>query len=242
MIEPAAAVLLARRGRVLTATLNRPRTLNAYDTEMRDRLCAALELAHQDPTLGAFVVRGNGRAFSSGGDLDEFGRAPSPVRAREVRQLRDVWGLWARLPCVSIAAVHGPAAGGGFEMALLCDLVVCAEDARFGLPETGLGLIPGVGGTQTLPRVAGLGRAASVLLAGDWLSARAALRAGIAVAIVPRRRLRVAAERLAERLAAGDLAVLRAAKAAVVRGLDLPLALGLGLESRLAARLGRERS
>ncbi|MFM8409747.1 MAG: enoyl-CoA hydratase/isomerase family protein, partial [Alphaproteobacteria bacterium] len=108
---------LERRGAVLTATLDRPRRLNAYDTEMRDALFEALELASADPSVAVFVVRGNGRAFSSGGDLAEFGTAPSPLRARDVRRMRDLWGTWSRLPCVSIAAVHGIAAGGGFEMA-----------------------------------------------------------------------------------------------------------------------------
>jgi enoyl-CoA hydratase len=233
------AVLLSRRASVLTATLNRPRTLNAYDVEMRDGLYAALELASSDPTLAAFVVRGNGRAFCAGGDLSEFGLAPSPIRAREIRAVRDVWGLWSRLPCVSIAAVHGHAAGGGFEMALLCDFVVCASNARFSLPETGLGLVPGVGGTQTLPRAVGLGRAARVLLAGESLDARAAQRAGIAIEVIPVRRLRAVARRLAERLAAVDVDLLRAAKAAVVRGADLPLSLALGVERRLAAAVGR---
>ena len=170
----APAVLLERRGAVLTATLNRPHRLNAYDTAMRDGVFEALGLAAADPSIAVFVVRGNGRAFSTGGDLAEFGSAPSPVRARDVRQVRDAWGLWSTLPCVSIAAVHGSAAGGGFEMALLCDLVVCSEDARFWLPETGLGLLPGVGGTQTLPRAIGLGRAAAVLLAGRVIDARTA--------------------------------------------------------------------
>src|SRR5262249_33002878 len=155
--------------RVLYLTLDRPEVLNAYNVEMRDEIFAALGLAAADPSISVLVVRGAGRAFSSGGDLGEFGLSPSPVRAREVRKLRDVWRRWAELPCVSVAEVHGIAAGGGCEMALLCDLVICADDARFALPETGLGLIPGVGGTQTLPRAAGEGRAASMLLAGTWL-------------------------------------------------------------------------
>lgn len=242
MTSPApAAVLLERRGAVLTATLNRPRALNAYNTEMRDALFAALGVAHADPTIAVFLVRGNGRAFSTGGDLTEFGLAPSPVAARDIRKARDVWGLWAGLPCISIAAVHGLAIGGGFEMALLCDLVLCADDARFGLPETGLGLIPGVGGTQTLPRAIGLGRAASILLAGDSLDARAAVRSGLALAAMPRGSLRAAARRLAARIAALDPALVRAVKGAVARGLDLDLARGLGLERRLAKKLGRVR-
>jgi enoyl-CoA hydratase/carnithine racemase len=232
-------VLLERSGAVLTATLDRPQRLNAFDTTMRDALFEALDLARSDGTVDVLVVRGNGRAFSSGGDLAEFGTAPSPVRARDVRRVRDLWGTWSRLPCVSIAAVHGIAAGGGFEMALLCDLVVCADDARFWLPETALGLLPGVGGTQTLPRAVGPGRAAGVLLAGDEIDAAGALRLGIATEVVPARGLRRRVARLADEIAARPRDAVRAAKAAVARGLDLPLHRALGLERRLALGLGR---
>lgn len=233
-----AVTLLERDERIVTLTLDRPEVLNAYDRRMRDEIHAALEWLHGEPEVSVLVVRGNGRAFSTGGDLAEFGTAPSPVRAREVRQQRDVWRLWATLPCVSIAAVHGHAAGGGFEMALLCDLIVCARDAIFSLPETGLGLIPGVGGTQTLPRAIGLGRAADVLLAGRPLDARAAARSGLVRSVVAPRRLRPTADALARRLAALDPRLLRAVKAAVRRGGDLPLAAGLALERRLGSTLG----
>src|SRR5262249_32508979 len=126
---------------------------------MRDDLYAVFGAADEDPEVRALVLRGRGRAFSTGGDLTEFGTAPSPFVAREVRWRRDVWGRLLGLRAASIAAVHGYAVGGGFEMALLCDLCLAADDARFALPETGLGMIPGVGGTQTLPRRGGPGRA-----------------------------------------------------------------------------------
>lgn len=230
-------IRLERDDRVVTLTLDRPEKLNAYDTAMRDEIFAALEWLHAEPDVAVLVVRGNGPAFSSGGDLSEFGTAPSPVRAREVRQLRDVWRLWATLPCVSIAAVHGHAVGGGLEMALLCDLVVCATDARFALPETGLGLIPGVGGTQTLPRAIGLGRGAAVLLAGQWIDGREAARIGLALQAVPAARLRATADGLARRLARIEPELLRAAKQCVRRGLDLPLAAGIALERRIGSAL-----
>jgi enoyl-CoA hydratase/carnithine racemase len=234
-----AAVLLERAGGVLSLTLNRPEVLNAYDRAMRDALYDALGLAHADRTIRVVIVRGAGRAFSSGGDLGEFGTAPSPTRAREVRQIRDVWGRWATLPCVSIAAVHGIAAGGGLEMALLCDLVVCARDARFDLPETGLGLIPGVGGTQTLPRAIGLGRAAALLLAGASISGVEAARIGLALEAVPPTRLSDAARRLAARILAVDPRLLTAVKDLLRRGRDLPLREALALERRWERRLGR---
>ncbi|MGH7785852.1 MAG: enoyl-CoA hydratase/isomerase family protein, partial [Candidatus Binatia bacterium] len=180
--EPeSAAVLydLVEDGRVAVVTLNRPRQLNAYNTAMRDGLYEALLAVRDDPGVRALILRGHGRAFCSGGDLREFGTAPSPARAREVRWLRDVWGTLWRLPVITIAAVHGLAVGGGFEMALLCDQCIASRDARFALPETALGMIPGVGGTQTLPRLIGTGRALHLVLSGDWLDARTAHRLGL---------------------------------------------------------------
>lgn len=221
-------------------TLDRPEVLNAYDRAMRDEIHEALAWVASDPGIRVLVVRGAGRAFSSGGDLSEFGTAPSPVRAREVRQVRDVWGRWAALPCLSIAAVHGVAAGGGLEMALLCDWIVCSRDARLALPETGLGLIPGVGGTQTLPRAVGLGRAARIALAGEWIDGAEAARIGLAIAAVPERRLGRMVEDLARRVAVLDGSLVRAVKACVRRGLDLPLADGIALERRMARALGSE--
>lgn len=237
MSEHGAPIRLERDERVVTLTLDRPEVLNAYDRAMRDAIFAALEWLHGASDVSVLVVRGAGRAFSTGGDLAEFGTAPSPVRAREVRQQRDVWRLWSTLPCLAIAAVHGHAVGGGLEMALLCDWIVCAHDARFALPETGLGLIPGVGGTQTLPRAIGQGRAAAMLLAGETISGRTAARIGLAQWSVPAPRLHAAADGIARRVAALDPAVVRAAKACVRRGADLTLAQGLGLERRIGSRL-----
>jgi enoyl-CoA hydratase/carnithine racemase len=230
-------IVLERDDRIVTLTLDRPDVLNAYDRAMRDAIFSALEWLHAEPEVTVLVVQGNGRAFSTGGDLAEFGTAPSPLRAREVRQQRDVWRLWSTLPCVAVAAVHGHAAGGGLEMALLCDLIVCAHDARLSLPETGLGLMPGVGGTQTLPRAVGTGRAAAMLLAGDVVDGRSAVRTGLALRSVPGPRLRATASQLARRLVQVEPALLRATKAAVRRGSDLPLAAALGLERRLASTI-----
>ena len=151
--------------------------LNAYNVAMRDALFEALQAVRDDPDVRAMVLRGNGPAFSTGGDVAEFGSAPSPVTARDVRWRRDVWGLLHTLSKPTIAAVHGYAVGGGFEMALLCDLCIAAEDARFCYPETGLAMIPGVAGTQTTPRLLGIGRALDLVLTGRWLSARGGVAA-----------------------------------------------------------------
>jgi enoyl-CoA hydratase/carnithine racemase len=237
---PGAAALyeLLDRGRVAVITLNRPRRLNAYNTEMRDALYDALLAARDDAQVRAVILRGAGRAFCSGGDLAEFGTAPSPSRAREVRWLRDVWGTLWRLPAITIAAVHGVAVGGGFEMAVLCDQCLASSDARFALPETGLGMIPGVGGTQTLPRLIGVTRAQRLVLAGDSLDARAAHRLGLVTRIVPPARLFAAALALARRVARLDRSAVARLKRSVIDGLDSTLDHGLVLERALARSAG----
>lgn len=236
---PGSAVLyeLLDRGRIALVTLNRPERLNAYNTEMRDALYDALLAVRDDAQVRAMILRGAGRAFCTGGDVAEFGTAPSPNRAREVRWLRDVWGTLWRLPIVTIAAVHGYAVGGGFEMALLCDQCVASSDARFALPETGLGMIPGVAGTQTLPRLVGLARAQRLVLTGDGLDARAAQRLGFVTRIVPPARLLSAALALARRIARLDADTIRRLKRSINDGLDMPLEQGLTLERTLAQSL-----
>ena len=230
-------IALERCNDIVRLTLDRPAVLNAYDRQMRDELFSALSFVRDDPSVRVLVVAGRGRAFSSGGDLREFGTAPSPWRAREIRRQRDVWQLWAALPCPTIAQVHGIAAGGGLEMALLCDLVVCAGDARLLLPETGLGLVPGVGGTQTVARLGGPALAAWLLLAGAEISGREAARRGLVAAAVPAARLAARVKALAHELARLDPDALRAIKAAVLRGDDLSLPTGLALERRLGCGL-----
>lgn len=222
-------------GAVAWITLNRPAVLNAYDVAMRDGLYEALLAVRDDPEVRVAILRGKGRAFCTGGDLREFGSAPSPTAARETRWRRDVWGTLWSLPKITIAAVHGLAVGGGFEMILFCDLCVASADARFWLPETGLGMIPGVGGTQTLPRALGLGRGLELVLAGRRLDARTAMSLGIVSRVVPRARLEATALRCARRLARLAPVRVAALKRALNDGIDRPLEQGLKLERRVGA-------
>jgi len=238
-VRPFATLRYEKRGSVAVVTLDRPEVLNAYDVAMRDDLFAALGAADDDPDVRVLVLRGRGPAFSTGGDVREFGTAPSAVVARVVRWRRDVWGRLLALRAATLAAVHGYAVGGGMEMALLCDVCIAAEDARFALPETGLGMIPGVGGTQTVPRRAGVGRALDLVLGGAWLDARAAATAGLVHRVVPRARLEALALVLARRLAALDPDRVQAARRAVRAAHDLDLADGIALERRLGVALAR---
>ena len=240
LVRPFATLRYEKRGAVAVVALDRPEVLNAYNVAMRDDLHAALGAADEDPEVRALVLCGRGPAFSTGGDVREFGTAPSPFVARAVRWRRDVWGRLLELRAATIAAVHGYAVGGGMEMALLCDLCVAADDARFALPETGLGMIPGVGGTQTLPRkAAGAARALDLVLTGRWLDARAALAAGLVQRVVARARLEAAALTLARRLVRLDPAEVQALRRAVRGAHDLSLEAGIALERRLALALQR---
>lgn len=236
-MRPFATLVYEKHGAVGVVSLDRPECLNAYGVAMRDDLFAVLGAVDDDPEVRALVLRGNGPAFGVGGDLREFGSAPSPVIARRVRFQRDVWGRLLALRAATIAAVHGWTVGGGLEMALLCDLCVAATDTRFGLPETGTGMIPGVAGTQTLPRRVGVGRALAMTLCPGWTSARDALRLGLVNRVVPRPRLDATARALARRLAALDPDVVQAARRCVRAAHDLPLADGIALERRIAAGL-----
>src|SRR5262245_28533221 len=121
MNDSAPAVLYDKHDSIAIVSLNRPEVLNAYNVAMRDALFETLQAVRDDSDVRVMILRGNGPAFCTGGDVREFGSAPSPVMARETRWRRDVWGLLRALPKPTIAAVHGYAVGGGFEMALLCD-------------------------------------------------------------------------------------------------------------------------
>jgi enoyl-CoA hydratase/carnithine racemase len=229
-------------GGVARLTLNRPELLNAVNLQMRDELWTAFAAFRDDPDARVLVVRGAGRAFSSGADISEFGTAPSYVEARRARRERDLWGLMLHLPKPLIAAVHGFALGAGCELSLLCDLRVASDDARFGLPEVGLGYIPSAGGTQTLPRTIPPGLALGMILSGDPIDAAEAFRVGLVHRVVPRDQLEAEAEAWARTLAERPPQALSAAKEAVLRGLDLSLREGLALEGRLAGVLVRERA
>src|SRR5229473_3884413 len=182
-------VIFEKRVGVAWVTLNRPDKYNAYNVAMRDDLFQVLTAIHEDREVRAMVLAGAGPAFSTGGDVSEFGQAPSPVAARWIRFRRDVWGRLKSLPIPTVAAVHGFTVGGGMEMALLCDVAIAADDARFCLPETGLGMVPGVAGTQTAARRLRFGWALDLCITGRWIDARQALSLGLVVKVVGRRTL-----------------------------------------------------
>lgn len=220
-------------------TLNRPRALNAVNLKMRDELYQVLGAVREDPEVGVVILRGAGeRAFCAGADISEFGTAPSQAVARWVRWARDLWGQFLAQEKALIAAMHGFAVGAGIEMAMCCDFRLATPEAQFGLPEVGLGMVPTAGGSQTLLRHIPLGKALEMTLTGDRIGAAEALELGLVHKIVSREELLPQAQSLAQKLLAQPPQAVRAAKEAVARGLNLSLAEGLALETRLARRLG----
>lgn len=219
-------------------TLNRPNVLNVYNIRMRDDLYEVLGAIKDDPEVRVAILKGAGeRAFCAGADLTEFLTAPSPIIARQARWARDVWGLFLSIPQPLIAALHGYVLGSGLEMALCCDLRIASEDAQFGVPEMGLGIIPAAGASQTLPRVIGRGQAINMLFSGQWLKAAEARRLKLVNQVVPRSELLPTAEGLANRIKGYNSLTVRYVKQAINRGLDLSLEQGLKLEANLADSL-----
>jgi enoyl-CoA hydratase len=231
-------IIYEKKNSLAYVTLNRPHALNVYNIKMRDELYEVLGALKDDPEVRAGIFRGAGeRAFCAGADLSEFLTAPSPIIARQVRWERDVWGLFLSVTKPLIAALHGYVLGSGLEIALCCDIRLASEDAQFGLPEPGLGIIPAAGGSQTLPRVIGGAKAREMLLSGRWLGAEEAKNLKLVNRVVPRKELIPEAESLAKKIAQFDPVVVSRAKQAIIRGLDLSLAEGLALEARLVASL-----
>jgi enoyl-CoA hydratase/carnithine racemase len=216
-------------------TLNRPHVLNRYNVKMRDELHEILSAIRDDPDVQVVIINGAGdRAFCVGADLTEFGTAPSPIIARRVRWERDVWGLLGSLKQPVIAALHGYVLGSGVEIALFCDIRIASNDAVFGVPEVALGMIPAAGGSQTLPRTVGVGKALQLLLSCDYIDSEEAFRIGLVNRLVRRQDLISTAEMMARGIKANNNVAVRYAKEAIKSGRDLPLDQGLALEKSMA--------
>ena len=227
-------IIYEKQNDVGYVTLNRPHALNVYNLQMRDELYQVLAAIKDDPEVKVAIFKGAGeRAFCAGADLTEFLTAPSPVIARQVRWERDVWGLFLSITKPLIAALHGYVLGSGIEIALCCDIRVASEDAQFGVPEMGLGIIPAAGGSQTLPRAVARAQALEILLTGRWIKAEEACRLKLVNQVVSRSELLPAAERLADKIKAYEPMAVSYAKQAITRGLDLSLEQGLELEANL---------
>ena len=165
---------------IALVTLKRPEALNALSQSLLEELAEIPELVQQDPEVRAVIFTGEGKAFAAGADLKEIAAIKDPFMGREYALFgQRVFAEIAALPVPTIAAINGYALGGGLELALACDLRVAAKTAKLGLPEVGLGLIPGFGGTQRLPRLIGRGRALDLIFTGRHVDAEEALFLGL---------------------------------------------------------------
>lgn len=224
-------VLVERDDPIAVVLLNRPKQLNALSDEVMGALVDALRELDGDDAIRCIVVGGSERAFAAGADIGQLAQA-SPIEMyyqRRVDRWDEIRALWTPL----VAAVSGFCLGGGCELAMACDLVVASETAKFGQPETGLGLIPGAGGTQRLTRAVGKAVAMDVILSGRFLSADEARRAGLVARVVAREAWLSEAKRVARDIAAKGPVATRLAKEAVDRAFEGPLTLGVEYERRL---------
>jgi enoyl-CoA hydratase/carnithine racemase len=232
-------VAIERHGAVALITLNRPEAINAINNQIRAELPAALQELDEDPSVRCLVLTGAGeRGFCAGADIKEGRTAGSP--AEELRRMTPAAWIEAldRVAKPIIAAIHGICLGGGLELALACDVRMAARGARFGLPETALGLIPGGGGTQRLPRLIGLGRALDLLLSAEAIDADEAYRIGLVTRISASPEAVLAdALHLANAIASRPPIAVVYVKEAARAGLDAPFSAGLKLEKGLFALL-----
>ncbi|MPS30581.1 enoyl-CoA hydratase [Pigmentiphaga sp.] len=227
-----ALVLVENRGRVGLLTLNRPKALNALNDALMDELGAALLAFDADPDIGAMVITGSEKAFAAGADIGAM-KDLSYMEAYASDFITRNWETLRRIRKPVIAAVAGYALGGGCELAMMCDILVAAETARFGQPEIKLGIIPGAGGTQRLPRAVGKAKAMDLVLTGRTMDAAEAERAGLVSRVVPADKLLEEAIGMATVIAAMSLPSVMMAKEAVNRAYETPLAEGMQFERRL---------
>ena len=219
-------------------TLNRPKAINAVNTRMRDELFEVLPAIDDDPEIKVCILKGAGeRGFSAGADITEFGTVPSQVIGRQIRWERDLWGKFLSVKKPLIVAIHGFALGAGIEMSMCCDIRIASDDARFGLTEVGIGMVPTAGGSQTMPRLVPQGLCMGLVLTGEIINAAEALRIGLVHHIVSRDELLPTAERYARKIMSRSQIAIIYAKEALRRGQDLPLDQGLEMESRLFSKI-----
>ena len=225
-------VLLEIRGAVGLITLNRPEALNALNTELMDALTDALRHCESDPSVGCMVLTGTGRAFAAGADIKEM-KDRSFVDVYRADFITRGWERLAQCRKPVIAAVAGYALGGGCEMAMMCDIILAADNAKFGQPEITIGVLPGAGGTQRLTRLIGKSKAMEMCLTGRTMDAAEAERSGLVARVVPASQLMEEALKLADRIAAMSAPIALMVKECVNRAYETTLSEGIRFERRL---------
>jgi enoyl-CoA hydratase/carnithine racemase len=216
-------------GGIGTIRLDRPK-MNALDAQMQEEIRAAAHEAAERRDVAAVVVYGGEKVFAAGADIKQMRDMSYTDMVDRSGALQSSLTAVARIPKPTVAAITGYALGGGMELALCCDFRVCADDAKLGQPEILLGIIPGAGGTQRLPRLVGPARAKDLIFSGRFVAAEEALAIGLVDEVTPAGEVYDAARRRVERYVGGPAYALRAAKEAVDRGLEVDLETGLEIE------------
>lgn len=225
-------LLLEREKGFAVLRLNRPQALNALNNQMMDELSAVIPALDADPTIHAIILTGSEKAFAAGADINEMAEKSFAQAVTEDFITRN-WEAVARCRTPVIAAVAGYALGGGCELAMMCDIILAADTARFGQPEITLGIPPGAGGTQRLPRAIGKAKAMEMILTGRMMTAEDAERAGLVSRVVPAASLMDEARTVAAKIAGLSPLTTQLAKELVNAAYDTPLAQGIRQERRI---------
>ena len=224
-------ILVETRGKVGVIRLNRPQALNALNTKLKAELSAAIDNFEADANIGCVVITGSDKAFAAGADIKEM--ADKSFIDVFLGNFAGTWDRVAHARKPVVAAVAGYALGGGCELAMQCDLIIAADNAKFGQPEIKLGVIPGIGGTQRLTHAVGKAKAMDLILTGRMMDAVEAERAGLVARIVPAANLMDETMKVAETIASMSLPALLAAKEAINRAFETSLAEGVRFERRV---------
>jgi enoyl-CoA hydratase len=224
-------ILVETRGKVGLIRLNRPAALNALNTKLKAELSAAIDGYEADANIGCIVITGSDKAFAAGADIKEM--VDKSFIDAFMGNFAGTWDRTAHARKPIVAAVAGFALGGGCELAMQCDLIIAADNAKFGQPEIKLGVIPGIGGTQRLTRAVGKAKAMDLILTGRMMDAAEAERAGLVARVVPAANLMDEAMKVAETIASMSLPSLLAAKEAINRAFETSLAEGVRFERRV---------
>lgn len=219
-----------------TIRLDRPK-LNPLNAQVASELGAIVDEVKDRDDVRAIVVWGGDRVFAAGADIKEMGERDAVTMYRYIGGFQDVFTRLENLPQITIAAINGYALGGGCELSLACDMRICATDSQLGQPEILLGVIPGAGGTQRLPRLVGVGRAKELIYTGRFVPAEEALAIGLVNEVVEADQVYPRAVEIAERFAAGPSVALMAAKQVIQSGVDVDKATGVMLERQAFAAL-----
>ncbi|MCI0531277.1 MAG: enoyl-CoA hydratase-related protein [candidate division Zixibacteria bacterium] len=224
-------ILIEREEDIALVTVNRPKTLNSLDDATVAELQHGFEQIAQDEKIRAVVLTGSGnKSFIAGADINELKECDAISGRRKSFNGHRLLTLIESMDQIVIAAVNGFALGGGCEVAIACDIRIAADSAKLGQPEVNLGVIPGYGGTQRLPRLVGRGKAKEMILAGEAVDAAEALRIGLVDKVVPQAELLKTAKEMAQKIAAKAPLAIRAAKRAINLGLDVDLKSGCDYE------------